>query len=190
MEGGTKMNVKKYLLPSVLVILLIGAFIYTYISYLYMPYQYKKSEVVPLVWTEFKGPLILEICHDGFEGECVYSTYKDDIKFIIDSLRELEYVTKSRGEFRGLEYSSEDLTDVGWGYYLDNQYKIIIRQLDKTNGDYELGYWVYSFDFYTFSDYVNGPSGRYYYYKLPNDVREFVYEAEDDFIPYDEMFGE
>ena len=155
-----------------------------------MPYQYSKSEVVPLDWTEFEGPLLLEICHDGFDGECVYSRDKEDIEFIIDSLRELEYVTKSRGEFRELEYSTEDLTDVGMGYYFDNQYNVIIRQLETTKDGYDLGYWVYSFDFYTFSDYVNGPGGSYYYYELPDEVREFVYKAGNDFTPHDELFGE
>lgn len=184
------MNVKKLVLSGVLIILLIGAFIFTNVTYLYMPYQYNKSEVVPLDWNEFKGPLILEICNDDFEGECVYSTNEADIKYIIDSLQDLEYITKSRGEFRELEYSTEDLTDVGMGYYFDNQYNVIIRQLKTTKDGYDLGYWLYSFDFYTFSDYVNGPGGSYYYYELPDDVREFVYRAEDVFIQHDEMFGE
>ena len=184
------MSIKKVALPVTLLILFIGAFFYTSITYLYMPYQYKKSEVVPLDWNEFKGSLLLEICHDDWESECVYSTNEADIKFILDSLQDIDYVTKSRGEFKELEYSSEDLTDVGIGYYFDNQYNVIIRHLDKTSDGNELGYWIYSFDFYTFSNYVNGPGGSYYYYELPDEIREFVYNAEDDFIKYDEMFSD
>jgi hypothetical protein len=184
------MDMKKFILPMIILLSLISGVLYMNHIYLYMPYAYQKSEIVPLTWTELKQPLVLEICHDGFEGECVYSTEKADIKFIIDSLQDVDYRTKSRGEFRDLDYSTVDLSDVGFGYYFDNQYTVVIRQLDQTKDEVELGYWVYSFDFYTFSNYVNGPGGNYYYYELPNTVREFVYQAEESFTPYHDMFGE
>lgn len=190
MDGGNKMNLKKLRMLGIMTLLLIGTVIYSNITYLYSPFEYKKSEVVPIDRAKFKNPVLLEICYNGWESECVYSTEKDDVKFIIESLQDLDFVTKSREEFRELDYSNVDLSDVSMRYYYDNQYNVVIREYEKTNDGYELGSWIFSFDFYTFSKFVNAYGGTFYYFELPQGVREFVYNADEnpDFIDHETMF--
>lgn len=186
------MDFKKLRFPGIMIVLLIGAVIYSNITYLYSPFDYKKSEVVPIDRTEFKNPILLEVCYDGWENECVYSTEKADVKYIIESLQDLDFVTKSREEFRELDYSDVDLSDVSMGYYFDNQYNVVIREYDKTIHGYELGSWIFSFDFYTFSKYVDGYGGTYYYFELPEDIREFLYNADENsnFVDHETMFND
>lgn len=168
MEGKVLKLKRKIIIGLFILVITIGSiFTFLKINYLYMPYEYKESEIFWYEWHELQTPLRLEICSDSFEGECIYSTDEEDIKFIIEAFLNLDYTSRSRKEFEELNFDSSINT-------YDNRYLVNIRQLTKENEYGLTGPNLFTIDVYPEQPYIQAPGRTYYFFELPDDVREFI----------------
>ena len=160
---------KRYIIIGIFVIA-IGLGINKYIqmknTYLYMPYEYKESEIFFPEYKKLVKPLRIEICHDSFENECIYNDDLEDLMFLIEELQKSTFLTRSRQEFEELEWTNEN-------YSYRDGYKILIRSLEDENS----GPIIFNMTLFENEKYIK--SHDYYYYEISDALRDFLLNNEE-----------
>ena len=135
-------------------------------TFLFMPWEYEKSDALYLDWYEYSGEIEMYIGFIGDESYAVTITDKETIKFVLEEYMKAENVSHSRPEVEGLDIPS----------IYDDHYIIEISQVFSRDEDGSRSDWSNLFidNVYTNTRVSQSYKGTYYYYYISDELYDFL----------------
>lgn len=109
-----------------LLLSMIGLLVLDRQKYLYSPFEFRYSKIVPFDRRDFEKPLRLEICYlpsDDADFECYYTTNEKEIKYFLSLFHDLDYI------------NIKPLTH--WRR-TPKRYEVVLRKMTSEEGEYHL----------------------------------------------------
>lgn len=164
---------KKLIIAGVIITVICAIILVLYIKqrldykndYLFMPENFKESEVFFPEYEKVTKPIQLEISNDGFRDNWIIIDDLDQVKFVIEELQKSSYVTRSRGEFEDLNLS--------YPSSMENTWDVVIRTVDDEEGN---GSIIFMFEFAEDYEYIYAGT-PYYFYTISDDLRNYVMQT-------------
>jgi hypothetical protein len=159
---------KILMIIGVVLIILTGVFIWMKNYFLFMPWEYHKSDALYLSWYEYHGEI--EMYMGSYETEdgsyYVHITDRQEIKNVLEMYMEVSNVTHSRKEIEQANFPDD------WG----ESYVIEISRVDErdSEGIRISGENLFVTYVYENTTLAKSYQGVYYYFNVTDDFHNFV----------------